>query len=215
MNRHYLDPLFLGRYPEELREVFGAAWPEHSAEDLARIGERLDFLGVNYYTRKVVRHDDGAPPVRVSPVPVAGALYTDADWEVYPPALTEVLRWVKERYGDIPLYVTENGAAFPDPARAPGGRVDDPLRVRYLRDHLLAVRDAIDSGVDVRGYFAWSLLDNFEWSNGYSLRFGLVHVDYETQQRTVKASGLFYREAIQTHGARLAADAVSGGAASA
>jgi beta-glucosidase len=115
------------------------------------------------------------------------------------------LSWVRERYGAVPLYVTENGAAFPDPASAEGGRVDDPLRVHYYREHLLAVLEAIHQGVDVRGYYAWSLLDNLEWSSGYTLRFGLVHVDFATQARTVKSSGEYYREVIRTHGASLAA----------
>jgi beta-glucosidase len=114
---------------------------------------------------------------------------------------------VKERYGDIPLYVTENGAAFPDPPRAIGGKVDDPLRVDYLRGHLRACREAIAHGVDLRGYFAWSLLDNVEWASGTSKRFGLVHVDFETQQRTIKTSGAWYRDVIRSGGAALDAEA--------
>jgi beta-glucosidase len=117
--------------------------------------------------------------------------------------LTDILEWVAKRYGSLPLYVTENGAAFYDPPQA-DGVVDDPLRQRYLRDHLYAVLEARRKGVDLRGYFAWSLLDNFEWAYGYSQRFGLVHVDYATQQRTIKASGQFYAKAIRSHGAKLA-----------
>jgi beta-glucosidase len=207
MNRHYLDPVFRGEYPAELREIFGGASPEFDPADFEAIRQPLDFLGVNYYTRKVVRHDDESLPLRVSPVPVEGALYTDTDWEVHPAGLTRTLAWVKERYGDIPLYVTENGAAFPDPEQAVGRRIEDPLRVQYLRDHLLAARDAIERGVDLRGYFVWSLLDNFEWSSGYSKRLGLYHVDYETQRRTPKASAEYYREVIRTHGASLEAAA--------
>ena len=114
-----------------------------------------------------------------------------------------MLQWVAGRYGPLPLYVTENGAAFPDPTRASHGRVRDPLRVEYYREHLRAVHAAITSGVDVRGYFAWSLLDNFEWSLGYGKRFGLVHVDYRTQARTIKDSGRFYAEVIRSNGAAL------------
>jgi beta-glucosidase len=124
-------------------------------------------------------------------------------WEVYPPALTDVLVWVKERYGDVPLYITENGAAFYDPPVAEGGVVDDPLRVAYYRDHLRAAHEAIRRGVDLRGYFAWSLLDNFEWSAGFAKRFGLVHVDLETQQRTPKRSARFYADVIRGNGAAL------------
>ena len=121
-------------------------------------------------------------------------------WEVYPAGLTDILCWVRDRYGPIPLYITENGAAFRDPAAAKRGRIDDPRRVDYFRSHLRAALDAIDAGVDLRGYFAWSLLDNFEWTHGYSKRFGLIHVDFATQRRTVKASGEFYRGVIERNG---------------
>jgi beta-glucosidase len=124
---------------------------------------------------------------------------------VFPRGLCDTLKRVKERYGNPPLYVTENGAAFFDPPTADEGRVRDPLRVAYLRDHLRAVHDAIAAGVDVRGYFAWSLLDNFEWSLGYSKRFGIVHVDFATQARTPKDSARFYADVIATNGARLTA----------
>ena len=107
-----------------------------------------------------------------------------------------------ERYGRVPIYITENGAAFYDPPAAQGGRVDDPLRIQYINDHLLAVREAMQSGADVRGYFAWSLLDNFEWSAGFSKRFGLIHVNYATQERTIKASGRWYTGVIRNNGVR-------------
>lgn len=204
MNRQFLDPVFLGRYPEELAQVFGSAWPKFPETDFALIRQPLDFLGVNYYTRGVTRDDPSAPPVRAAHERQPGHVYTMTNWEVYPPAFTDVLGWVRDRYGPVPLYVTENGAAFEDPPRTGGALVDDPRRVTYLRDHLLALREAITQGVDVRGYFVWSLLDNFEWSAGYGPRFGLYHVDFETQQRTAKASARFYREVIGTHGAVLA-----------
>ncbi|HEX5723878.1 MAG TPA: GH1 family beta-glucosidase, partial [Longimicrobiaceae bacterium] len=203
MNRQYLDPVFLGRYPEELREIFGEAWPDFPARDLDLVREPIDFLGINYYKRGVTRHDPAAPPLFTAGVRQPRHVHTELGWEVYPPALEEVLVWVKERYGEVPLYVTENGAAFYDPPVAEGGEVDDPLRVDYYREHLRAVHRAIRRGVDVRGYFAWSLLDNFEWSEGYSKRFGIVHVDFETQRRTPKRSAAFYAEVIRTHGAAL------------
>ncbi|NOT33445.1 MAG: beta-glucosidase [Candidatus Eisenbacteria bacterium] len=203
MNRQYLDPVFLGRYPSEMGEIFGDAWPRHDTADLARIQEPFDFLGVNYYTRKVTRHDPARAPVFESGVPVAEELRMTTGWEVHPPSFGRILRWVRERYGAIPIYVTENGGAFADPARATDGRIEDPRRVDYYRSHLAQVRQVIREGVDVRGYYAWSLLDNFEWASGYSIRMGLAHVDYETQQRTVKASGEFYREVIRTRGAAL------------
>jgi beta-glucosidase len=200
MNRQYLDPVFLGRYPEELAEVFGEAWPRWPADDLTLIREPIDFLGINYYTRSVTRFDPRAWPLRAAPVPQKRATHTETGWEVWAPGLTQVLTWVKERYGNPPIYVTENGAAFFDPPSLDGDRVADPLRVDYLRKHLGAVHAAIAHGVDVRGYFVWSLLDNFEWSHGYSKRFGIVHVDFETQTRTPKDSAFFYADVIASNG---------------
>jgi beta-glucosidase len=206
MNRQYLDPVFLGKYPEELGEIFGEAWPTWPAADFELIRQPLDFLGVNYYTRNVTRANAQIWPQRAEMVPQPQSIYTETGWEVYPQGMTDTLLWVKNRYGNPPVYVTENGAAFADPATVPGqGGIDDPLRVDYLRGHIAAVRAAIAQGADVRGYFVWSLLDNFEWSLGYSKRFGIVHVDYATQQRTPKASARYYSEVIATHGATVKA----------
>jgi beta-glucosidase len=203
MNRQYLDPLFFGRYPEEMKDIFGQAWPEHPASELDDIKQPIDFVGINYYTRSVTKHDASVLPVRAARVLQPRHAYTETAWEVYPPGLTDTLTWVTERYGRVPLYITENGAAFYDPPQPIDGRVDDPMRVAYYRSHLRAAYDALCRGVDLRGYFAWSLLDNYEWSLGYSKRFGIVHVDYATQQRTPKASAEFYAEVIRTHGATL------------
>jgi beta-glucosidase len=200
MNRYYLDALLLGRYPPELAAIFGPDWPGYQADDpraeFALIGEPIDFLGVNYYTRTVNRHDASAPPVFASPVRQAGAEYTELDWEVHPDGLRRVLCWVRERYGERSLYVTENGAAFADPEPDATGRVADERRVAYFRAHLAALQEAMAQGVDVRGYFAWSLLDNFEWACGYAKRLGLIRVDPTTQARVVKDSGRFYRDVI-------------------
>jgi beta-glucosidase len=203
MNRQYLDPILLGAYPPEMREIFGDAWPDFPPDDFDVIRAPIDFLGINYYTRGVTRHDDLALPVRASNVRQRGSTITETDWEVHAPTLSHVLRWVTEHYGRMPLYVTENGAAFYDPPRPADGRIDDPLRVRYLRDHITAVWEAIQHGADVRGYFVWSLLDNFEWSLGYSKRFGIVHVNYETLERTPKASARYYTRVIRSHGSVL------------
>lgn len=200
MNRQYLDAALLGSYPAEMRDVFGAAWPEFPAEELASLREPIDFLGINYYTRSVVQHDDALPPVRARAVKQTHSTYTETGWEVHAASLERTLLWVTERYGRMPLYVTENGAAFYDAPSAIDGQVDDPLRVDYYRQHLRAVHSAIQKGADVRGYFAWSLLDNFEWASGFTKRFGLIHVDYATQARTIKRSGRFYRDVIRTHG---------------
>ncbi len=203
MNRQFLDPMLLGRYPDELGEIFGEAWPRWPAEDLALIKQPIDFVGINYYTRSVTRFDRDAWPLRAAPVRQKRATYTETGWEVFAQGLTDILLWVKQRYGNPPLYVTENGAAFFDPPTAEGNRVEDPLRVDYLRKHVAAMHAAIEAGVDVRGYFAWSLLDNFEWSLGYSKRFGIVHVDFATQKRTPKNSAQFYSKIIASNGAVL------------
>lgn len=200
MNRQYLDPLFFGAYPPELEEMFGEAWPDFPASDFDELRRPFDFLGINYYTRGVMADDASVVIERGKRVRQPGSAYTEMGWEVYPQALTDVLLQVTERYGKLPLYITENGAAFYDPPVAAGGRIDDPLRVEYLRAHLSAVHEAMQRGADVRGYFVWSLLDNFEWSAGYSKRFGIVHVDYATQKRTPKASAKFYAEVIRTNG---------------
>lgn len=202
-NRQYMDPLLLGRWPAELPGLFGEAWPAEADEGLDLAREPLDWLGVNYYTRKVVRDDPAVWPDRARPVRVEEALHMETGWEVHPRSFERCLGWVKERVGTLPVYVTENGGAFPDPASPVDGRVDDPLRVRYLREHLRAARRAVDAGLDLRGYFAWSLMDNLEWSSGFRLRFGIVHVDYATLERTPKASALWYREVIRTNGAAL------------
>ncbi len=203
MNRQYLDPALLGAYPEAMPEIFGEAWPHFPDDELRLIKQPIDFVGVNYYTRSVTAHDALLLPLRARGVRQPHRTYTETGWEVFPEGLTRVLVWVTERYGRVPLYVTENGAAFYDPPKAIHGRVEDPLRVDYYRQHLRAVHDAVRQGADVRGYFAWSLLDNFEWSLGYAKRFGLVHVDYETQKRTPKSSATYYAEVIRSNGAVL------------
>jgi len=203
MNEQYLDPVLLGRYPEELKQIFGEAWPDWPASDFDLIRQPIDFVGINYYTRSVTRFDPDAWPLRGARVKQDGAVYTETDWEVYPPGLTDTLTWVRDRYGPIPQYVTENGAAFPDPATTDAEPLDDPARVQYFREHLKATYAAIEGGVDVRGYFAWSLFDNLEWSLGFSKRFGIVHVDFKTLKRTLKASGRAYSDVIGSHGAAL------------
>ncbi len=206
MNRFYLEPLFLGRWPAEMREVYGEGWPDDMDACLPELREPVDFLGVNYYTRSVVRHDDDAWPARASAVPQEGAPVMTTGWEVHPESLRRLLHWVRGRAGETPIYITENGGAFPDPPTTALPVLPDPLRVDCLRRHLRAVRAAIAEGVDVRGYFVWSLLDNVEWASGTSQRFGIVHVDFATQQRTPKSSALFYRDVIRTNGAALDGD---------
>jgi beta-glucosidase len=203
MNRFFLDAVLRGRYPEELPEIFGEAWPGFDDVDMALISQPIDFIGINFYKRGVTRHDPDAWPLRASLVRQPQNMFTDVgwEWEVFAPALTDVLLWVRDRYGDVPLFITENGAAFYDPPKPLDGAIDDPLRVHYLREHLRAAHEAIRQGVDLRGYYAWSFLDNFEWNAGYDRRFGIVHVDFETMQRTPKRSAHFYADVIRSNGA--------------
>ena len=198
MNRHYLDPVFRGAYPEEFPDMWGEAWPSFPAEDFKDITAPVDFIGINYYLRGVMKNDPKTIVERATRVRQPNAIYTTTDWEVYPAALTKVLLWFRERYGDTPVYITENGSAFYDAPAAVSDPVEDPLRVHYLQEHLRALGEALDAGANVRGYFAWSLLDNLEWSLGYTKRFGIVHVDFATQKRTLKRSALVYRDVIRS-----------------
>jgi beta-glucosidase len=179
-----LDPLLKGTYPASIASEFG---PLIAEGDLAAIRQPMDFLGVNYYAPMYVAH----APQSVFGVwygpPPAGTRFTAIGWPIDADGLSEELIYLRDRYGDLDLYVTENGACFDDPVAA-DGTVHDEDRVAYLREHLAAARRAIDAGVKLRGYFVWSLLDNFEWSEGYSRRFGIVHVDYATLKRTPKWS---------------------------
>ncbi len=202
-NRQFLDPALLGRVPEGLAGIFGEAWEGPTDAELAAMKAPVDFVGVNYYTRSVVHDDPRDFPVMEGRTLQRNATHTETGWEVFPDGLYEALAWVRRRYGNVPLYVTENGAAFYDPPVVDGPLLADPLRVAYLDAHLGAVRRALADGVDVRGYFVWSLLDNLEWAHGYRKRFGIVHVDFATQKRTPKASARFYSEVIRTNGACL------------
>jgi beta-glucosidase len=168
--------------------------PEGFEAQMAEIAAPLDWLGINYYTRTLVADAPGTPwpgfDTPTGPLPK-----TDMGWEIYPEGLANLLTRIHRDYtGPLPLYVTENGMAGDD--HIVDGRCDDPVRMQFLEDHLQAVRGAIAESVPVRGYFAWSLLDNYEWAFGYDKRFGLVHVDYETQARTPKASYHAFRSAI-------------------
>ena len=191
-NRWFLDPLLRGEYPADMLERYADILPAIADGDMRTIAAPLDFLGVNYYTRGLVRAD----PLDARPVPVDpdGVERTTMGWEVYPDGLFQLLVRLRDEYELPPLYITENGAAFPDDRR--NGSVDDPQRISYLARHLDAVARAMEHGVPVNGYFVWSLLDNFEWAYGYSQRFGIVYIDYETLERVPKASYGWYRDFI-------------------
>jgi beta-glucosidase len=191
-NRWILDPVLRGQYPEDMLEVFAPILPPIDDTDLSTIAAPLDFLGVNYYTRSVVRADPGhGAPVMVDAEDVER---TAMGWEVYPDGLFALLVRLQNDYTLPPLYVTENGAAYSD--HRSNGTVNDPSRISYLDRHLAAIARAIEHGIPVRGYFLWSLLDNFEWAMGYSRRFGIVYVDYATLERVPKASYRWYRDFI-------------------
>ena len=212
-NRLFIHPVLAGAYADDvLSDLAPYGLPGHIRDgDMALISAPIDQLGINYYTTETVSaHPDPDPPrsTVVSPDP-PGSLWVGSEdvcsrkseypvtaqgWAINPAGLTDLLSWLGKNYPDVPLYITENGAAYDAPLVA--GEVNDPDRIAYIAGHLAAVHEAIAAGVDVRGYFAWSLLDNFEWAWGYGQRFGLIHVDFETQQRIPKASAHWYARTI-------------------
>ncbi|MFD6971398.1 GH1 family beta-glucosidase [Streptomyces sp. NPDC059949] len=211
-NLVWTDPLFAGAYPASERETWQELIEDQDFRregDLELISQPLDFVGVNYYRPTVVAdapHREADPALRTASdnryreVEYPGVRHTAMGWPVAPGTFTELLVAMKQRYGDRlpPVHITENGSAEHD-ALSPDGQVHDADRVQYLADHLAALRAAMDEGVDVRGYYVWSLLDNFEWALGYDKRFGIVRVDFETQARTPKDSYRWYRELIAAH----------------
>ena len=193
-NRWYADPVFNGSYPQDIVEGFGKEVPIH-AGDMQSISAPLDFLGINFYTRQTVTLDESAKLLPYRPVMVDGVERTAMGWEVHPESLTNIIMRVYRDYAPKEIYITENGSAWDDSVI--NDKVDDPRRVSYLERHLDAMLAAKAQGAPVHGYFAWSLMDNFEWAFGYSKRFGIVYVDYETQKRIPKSSALYYRERIK------------------
>lgn len=183
--RWYMDALLKGEYPADILDDLADAAPVVLPGDMAVIARPIDFIGINYYTRQLASAQGPYNPKE------RGLPVTDMDWEIYPLGITELLLRLHRDYKLPALYITENGAAFRDELVA--GQVDDRDRVRYLQEHIAAVQLAIAQGVDVRGYFVWSLLDNFEWASGYAKRFGIVYVDYATQTRHPKRSAEWYR----------------------
>ena len=188
--RWYMDPLFKGGYPDDVLEHLGADAPRIEAGDLRHIGTKMDFLGVNYYTRNM------ASAGAAFDASDSGYGVTDMGWEIYPQGLTELLLRLHHDYPVPPMYVKENGAAFKDTLE--GGCVHDAQRRDYIASHIAAVGEALRQGVCMQGYMVWSLLDNFEWASGYDKRFGIVHVDYATQARTLKDSALWYRDFLRS-----------------
>lgn len=198
LNQLFLDPLYRGAYPEAMLPQLSTRAGLIQPGDLERIAAPLDFLGVNYYSRDVIRHDPEFPVIQASAVQPVGNEYSQM-WEIYPEGLYHMLTRVWRDYRPAVLYVTENGIPVADAPDA-DGRVRDERRIRYLRDHVAQCHRALEAGVPLRGYFVWSLLDNFEWAYGYQMRFGLIYVDYETQARIMKDSGRWYAEVVRQNG---------------
>lgn len=198
-NRIWMDPLIHGTIPDWARNYLENYGTTISDSDLRTMHSRPDFIGVNYYNR-LLASATGNPerPYTLGHPDYAGVVKTDIGWEVYPQGLRYTLEMLRDRYGNIPAYITENGACYNDGPDS-SGRIRDDKRIDYLRGHLETLQACIAEGCDVRGYFAWSLMDNFEWAHGYSKRFGMVYVDYATLQRTPKDSALWYRDWIHKH----------------
>lgn len=197
-NGWFMDPIFKGKYPKELSvwlKNMKMDMPWVRDNDMESICEPIDFVGINYYTRQVVAYEEdgfGYKNIRQE------GKYTDMDWEIYPRGLYDILARIKKDYGDIEIYITENGAAFED--IVDNGEIHDNDRLDYLKGHFKEACNAINDGINLKGYFVWSFMDNFEWAFGYSKRFGLVHVNYETFERTVKDSGKWYKKVIADNG---------------
>jgi beta-glucosidase len=191
-NRWFLDPLYGRGYPQDVWALCGDDAPVVAADDMAIIATPTDFLGVNYYFPETVADAPGAGPIATRVVGSDNVERTAFGWEVAPDGLVDLLRRVDADYRPAQIYITENGSSYEDVV-TPAGRIDDTGRRSYLERHLAALKSAIDGGIPVKGYFAWSLLDNFEWAEGYLRRFGLIHVDYATQRRKIKLSGEWYR----------------------
>jgi beta-glucosidase len=198
-NAWWADPVILGTYPEAGLKTFGAAAPVVGPDDMRIISQPLDFYGVNIYTGSVVRAGADGTPQKVAQPP--GSAVTALKWPVAPASLYWGPKFLQERY-KLPLVITENGLSSMDWVTV-DGKVHDPQRIDFLQRYLRELRRAISDGVDVRGYFQWSIMDNFEWAEGYKERFGLIHVDYATQKRTLKDSAYWYCDVIKTNGAHL------------
>ena len=193
-NRWYIDPLFKGEYPP----LAGKIGLKPSQEDMSLIKQPLDFLGVNYYTRLLATYDP-SNPVTQAKVVQKNTPTTERGWEIYPNGLYEVLMRLRMDYGNPLLYVTENGVAFEDNV-IKDGKVHDDDRIAFLRDHIAAAYRAIKDGVRLKGYFVWTIIDNFEWAEGYSKRFGLVYTNYQSLKRTPKKSFYWYKQVIANNG---------------
>jgi beta-glucosidase len=207
VNRWFLDPVIKGSYPEDILEMYRSELnsPDIRDGDMRKIASNdIDFLGVNYYTRMIVKYSEKDPLLGYEQVSPEGAEYTGIGWEIYPTGLYEILSRVHCEYGQPEIYITENGAAFDDSSVSGAydgdGCIHDIERVKYLERHLIEVDRAIKEGIKIKGYYLWSLMDNFEWDYGYSQRFGIIYIDFKTLERRWKSSAYWYRDVIYRNG---------------
>jgi len=199
LNRWFLDPVFKGAYPSDMLDYYEKNVPQILPGDMGIISRKIDFLGVNYYTRHIVKYDPEKKFFNFSFVTPKEAEFTDMGWEIYPRGIYEILKRVQDEYSPQAIYVTENGAAFQDKLDEKE-RIEDDKRISYLKEHFSFAHKAIKEGVNLKGYFVWSLMDNFEWAYGYSKRFGLIYIDYPTQKRIFKKSAFWYKKVIENNG---------------
>ncbi|PRX35600.1 broad-specificity cellobiase [Orenia metallireducens] len=200
-NDWFLDPLFKGKYPDKLAQIYREEYGELDikAGDMEIIQEPTDFLGINYYSRALVKHNSEAGLLQAEYMRTEESGYTAMDWEIYPKGLYDLLMNLYQNHTKLDLYITENGAAFDDQVAA-DGKVYDQRRKDYLKAHFIKAHQAIEAGVPLKGYYVWSLMDNFEWAFGYDRRFGIIHVNYDTCERTLKESAHWYKEVITNNG---------------
>ena len=192
-NRWYLQSIFTGTYPEDMLELYGERYlPRIESEDLRAIAAPIDFLGINNYRRSIIKAGKELPPLNFERVSPQGSQYTSLGWEIWPQAIEDILIEVNELYKPKCIFVTENGMATGQETPDAKGRIEDTGRAAYYVDYIAKVASAVSRGVPVKGYFAWTLMDNFEWALGYTAPFGLVHVDFTTQERRLKLSGEIY-----------------------
>ena len=199
-NSWFLDPILRGKYPEQLLNLFSniATLPNMDNVDMDIIHSPIDFLGVNNYSFSSVVYDANKLPLQLT-FADTGKVKTDTGWEIYPEGIYDLLVYLHQEYNGVKIIITENGAAFKDVIDNEG-KVNDSERISYLNEHIFQIHQAIRDGVNVAGYYLWSLMDNFEWRVGYSKRFGIVYIDYETQKRIIKKSGFWYKEVIENNG---------------
>jgi len=202
-NGWFLDPVFKGKYPESLVKIYEERYEniDYLNENMEIIMEPIDFLGVNYYSRGLVKKDETSDFFGIKTIKPDASTYTAMNWEIYPDGLYDLLVNISENYTKLPLYITENGAAFNDEVEA--GEVNDQDRIDYLKGHFKAAYEAIEDGVNLQRYYVWSLMDNFEWAFGYSKRFGIIYVDYTTKERILKKSAHWYKKVIKNNGLNL------------